>query len=141
HTRQEILSLRQDPTLSADLAAEYAKQNQSTIEQAIGRPLSRGDVYMAHFLGAGGATTFLKALATNGNTTAASLLPDAAAANPHIFYDSSGNAKTVSEIYQTVASQIEKVASAYGGSDTTSSGGTGSMSQDQLASAFAQVAG
>lgn len=113
--RQKILDLRQDPTLSADLAAEYAKQNQTEIEQSIGRPLSRGDLYMAHFLGAGGATEFLKALDTKGNTIAAKLLPDAAAANPSIFYDASGRAKTVGEIYQTVASKIEKDASAFGG--------------------------
>jgi hypothetical protein len=114
-TRQKILDLRSNPTLSADLAAEYSKQNQTEIEQSIGRPLSRGDVYMAHFLGAGGATEFLKALDTKGNTVAAKLLPDAAAANPSIFYDASGRAKTVGEIYQTVATKIEKDASAYGG--------------------------
>jgi len=113
--KQKILDLRQNPTLSADLAAEYAKQNQTEIEQALGRPLSRGDLYMAHFLGAGGATSFLKALDTKGNTIAANLLPDAAAANPGIFYDASGHAKTVGEIYQTVASKIEKDASAFGG--------------------------
>lgn len=113
--KQQILNLRSNPTLSADLAAEYAKQNQTEIEQSIGRPLSRGDVYMAHFLGAGGATEFLKALGTGGNTIATKLLPDAAAANPSIFYDASGRAKTVSEIYQTVATNIEKAASAFGG--------------------------
>jgi hypothetical protein len=112
--RQKILDLRQDPGLSADLAAEYTKQNKAEIEQAIGRPLSRGDLYMAHFLGAGGATEFLKALNTKGSTVAAKLLPDAAAANPTIFYDASGRAKTVGEIYQTVATKIEKDASAFG---------------------------
>ena len=116
--RQKILNLRSDPTLSAELAGEYSKQNQATIEQSIGRPLSRGDLYMAHFLGAGGATEFLKALDTKGNTVAAKILPDAAAANPSIFYDASGRAKTVGEIYQTVASKIEKDASAFSG-DTT----------------------
>src|SRR5579863_4600884 len=41
-TREKILDLRRDPALSANLAAEYVKQNQAEIEQAIGRPLSRG---------------------------------------------------------------------------------------------------
>jgi hypothetical protein len=118
--RQKILDLRHDPALSADLAAEYAKQNQTEIAQAIGRPLSRGDLYMAHFLGAGGATEFLKALDAKGNTIAAKLLPDAATANPSIFYDSSGRAKTVGEIYQTVAAKIEKDAAAFGGGSPTS---------------------
>jgi hypothetical protein len=114
-TKQKILDLRQDPTLSANLAAEYVKQNQSEMEQALGRPLSRGDLYMAHFLGAGGATQFLKALDSKGDTPAAQLLPDAAAANPSIFYDSSGRAKSVREIYQSVASKIEKDADAFAG--------------------------
>jgi hypothetical protein len=143
--RKKILDLRQDPTLSAELAGEYAKQNKNEIEQAIGRPLSRGDVYMAHFLGAGGATSFLKALDTKGNTVAAKLLPDAAAANPSIFYDASGRAKTVGEIYQTVASKIEKDASAFGGSDTTSTAANTNsappLSQDEIAAAFSEVSG
>jgi hypothetical protein len=138
--RKKILDLRQDPTLSAELAGEYAKQNKNEIEQAIGRPLSRGDVYMAHFLGAGGATAFLKTLDTKGNTVAAKLLPDAAAANPSIFYDASGRAKTVGEIYQTVASKIEKDASAFGGSDTTSTARQ-PLSQTEIAAAFSEVAG
>ena len=138
--RKKILDLRQDPTLSAELAGEYAKQNKNEIEQAIGRPLSRGDVYMAHFLGAGGATAFLKALDTKGNTVAANLLPDAAAANPSIFYDASGRPKTVGEIYQTVASKIEKDASAFGGSDTTSkTANSAPLSQDEIAAAFSEV--
>jgi len=114
-SRQKILDLRQDPAISASLAAEYAKQNQNEMEQSLGRPLSRGDLYMAHFLGAGGATQFLMALDSKGDTSAAKLLPDAAAANPSIFYDGSGRAKTVREIYQSVASKIEKDASAFAG--------------------------
>lgn len=118
--RQRILDLRSDPTLSAELAAEYAKQNAKEITQAIDRPLSGGDLYMAHFLGAAGATAFLKALDTKGDTIAAKLLPDAAAANPAIFYDSAGRAKTVGEIYQAVSAQIEKDAAAFDNADMPS---------------------
>ena len=114
-TRQKILDLRHDPAMSASLAAEYAKQNQNEMEHSLGRPLSRGDLYMAHFLGAGGATQFLKALDSKGDTPAAKLLPDAAASNPGIFYDGAGHAKTVREMYQSVASKIERDASAFAG--------------------------
>jgi hypothetical protein len=113
NTKQKILDLRQDPAISSLLAAEYAKQNQTEMEQSLGRPLSRGDVYMAHFLGAGGATQFLKALDSKGDMPAAKLLPDAAAANPGIFYDAAGHAKSVRDIYQSVASKIEKDASSF----------------------------
>jgi hypothetical protein len=115
NTKQKILDLRHDPAISSLLAAEYTKQNQAEMEQSVGRPLSRGDLYMAHFLGAGGATQFLKALDSKGDAPAAKLLPDAAAANPSIFYDGSGHARTVREIYQSVASKIEKDASAFAG--------------------------
>jgi hypothetical protein len=139
--RQKILDLRSDPTLSAELAAEYSKQNQTEIEQAIGRPLSRGDLYMAHFLGAGGASEFLKALDTKGNTIAAKLLPDAAAANPSIFYDASGRAKTVGEIYQNVASKIEKDASAFGGDAPTTSPSSSSFAVAAVAETLGSSSG
>lgn len=130
-TRQKILDLRSNPTLSAELAAEYAKQNQAELQQSLGRPLSRGDLYMAHFLGAGGAAEFLKALDTKGGTIAAKLLPDAAAANPSIFYDASGRAKTVGEIYTAVAGKIEKDADAFGGSPPATASSSFAIAQAQ----------
>jgi hypothetical protein len=144
-TKQKILDLRADPTISANLAAEYVKQNQATMEQSLGRPMSRGDLYMAHFLGAGGATQFLKALDSKGNTAAATLLPDAASANPSIFYDGSGHAKSVREIYETVASKIEKDADAFSnGAPSTlaaSSSASASPSKAYIVASMAQTLG
>jgi hypothetical protein len=140
-TKQKILDLRQDPAISACLAAEYAKQNQNEMEQALGRPLSRGDLYMAHFLGAGGATQFLKALDSKGDTAAAKLLPDAASANPSIFYDSSGRAKSVREIYQSVASKIVKDADAFAGGAPTSMALSNSPSKAFTVAAVAETLG
>src|SRR6185437_15464459 len=140
NTKQKILDLRQDPAISACLAAEYAKQNQAEIEQSLGRPLSRGDLYMAHFLGAGGATQFLKALDSKGDMPAAKLLPDAAAANPSIFYDGSGHAKSVRDIYQSVASKIEKDASAFGG-DTPSTLPSSSPAKSFAVASMAETLG
>jgi hypothetical protein len=109
--RKQILALRDDPSLSASLAGEYAKLNKDEVERALGHTVGRADLYMAHFLGAGGATTFLKALETNGATTAASLLPDAAASNRGIFYDGdTGRAKSVAEIYRALGGRIEQEA-------------------------------
>ena len=113
-TRQRILALRSDPALSASLAGEYAKQNQGEVERALGHPVGKADLYMAHFLGAGGATTFLKTLAAKGSTPAAQLLPDAAASNPGVFFDSAtGRAKSVAEIYRTLGARIEHNANAF----------------------------
>jgi hypothetical protein len=113
-TRQRILALRSDPALSASLAGEYARQNQGEVERALGRPVGKADLYMAHFLGAGGATVFLKALETKGSTPAAQLLPDAAASNHSVFFDgATGRAKSVAEIYHTLGGRIEHNATAY----------------------------
>src|SRR3954468_2483858 len=49
--RREILGLRNDPSVSAAMAAEFAKSNRAQLERDLGRPASATDLYMAHFLG------------------------------------------------------------------------------------------
>ena len=108
-SRQQILDLRRDPRLSAAFAAEYTKANAADLERALGRKVNHADLYMAHFLGAGGASRFLQAVGTDGNAIAAELLPEAAAANKAVFYDTStGAPKTVAEIYRAFAAKIEQ---------------------------------
>jgi hypothetical protein len=108
-TRQQILDLRTDPRLSAAFAAEYTKENKTEVEHALGRPVGNTDLYMAHFLGAGGATEFLKAMHGNAGAIAADLLPEAAAANHAVFYDNrTGAPRTVAEIYQGFADRFTK---------------------------------
>lgn len=114
-TRQRILDLRKDPRLSAALAADYTKQNKSELEQALGRPVGNAELYLAHFLGARGATSFLKAMRTAESTVAADLLPEAAAANRAIFYDASGAPRTLAQIYQSFANRINTEAQRYAG--------------------------
>jgi hypothetical protein len=107
--RRRILDLRNDPSLSASLAAEYARSNKEDLEKSLGRPISDTDLYIAHFLGAGGAATFLKNLRRNAKTSAASLFPEAAAANRSVFYNrKTGAARTVAEIYRSFASKLER---------------------------------
>lgn len=114
-TRQRILALRNDPMLSAALAGEYAKLNASVVERALGHKADPADLYMAHFLGPGGATAFLKALETHGSTPAAALLPEAAQNNRAIFYDDeTGRARSVAEIYQSLSGRINAAAASFG---------------------------
>ncbi|MDD2324948.1 MAG: transglycosylase SLT domain-containing protein [Alphaproteobacteria bacterium] len=98
--KKAILALRTDPEISASMAAELAKDNKEKLEQAVGGDVSATDMYMAHFLGSGGASTFLNALKNNPSAKAADLLPQAASANRSIFYDkTTGQAKSVGQIY------------------------------------------
>ncbi len=107
--RREILDLRKDPRVSAVIGAEFALSNKETLEENLGHRVGSTELYLAHFLGAAGASRFLKAIEKNAAAPAAQLLPDAAAANPTVFYDrGTGRARTVSEIYGNFSKSIEK---------------------------------
>ena len=120
--REGILDLRKDVKLSAALAAEYARANKGEIESALGRPAGNADLYLAHFLGAGGATALLKAVTHNGDAVGAALLPRAAVANRGVFYDESGQARTVAQIYQAFAQRIDGEAQRFSTADTRNAG-------------------
>jgi len=104
--RAQILSLRKDPTLSAYMAAEYTKDNEQQLKQNISGKVGKTELYLAHFLGAGGATQFLQAYEKTPNASAASVLPDAAAANPSVFYAKDGSALSLSQVYNQFASKF-----------------------------------
>lgn len=92
--RREILDLRFDAETAAALAGEFARENKAALEGALGRAIDAAELYAAHFLGAGGAKKLLSARA---DETAATLLPAAAAANRHVFYDGE-RARSVGEV-------------------------------------------
>ena len=106
-TRHHILALRKNPELAAAMAAEFASDNKEYLTDRVGGTIGRTELYMAHFLGAGGAAEFLEAKASNPQVKAASLLPEAAAANRSVFYDEKGKARTVSQIYDRFAVKME----------------------------------
>lgn len=105
--RRKILDLRNDPSLSAVMAAEYAKANRAQLEASLGRATNSTDLYMAHFLGASGATKFLNAVQKTPDRTGAELLPEAAAANRGAFYDKAGRALSVKKIYENYAAKFD----------------------------------
>jgi hypothetical protein len=112
--RLSILALRKDPRISAALAGEFAQDNKAEVERALGRPAQKTDLYLAHFLGAGGATELLKAIQKNGATPAADILPEAASANRAVFFDGrTGEPRTVADLYRNFSNKIEKNAIAY----------------------------
>lgn len=104
--RQQILDLRKYPEVASAMAAEHAADNQATLEAQLGRQVTSTDLYLAHFLGAGGAAKFLRAYDDNPGAAAASVLPAAAAANRYIFYDRSGAARSLAEVRQHFADKL-----------------------------------
>lgn len=106
--KRQILELRKDPKVSAVIGAEFALSNKDQLEGALGRKVGAGELYIAHFLGAGGATRFLKAVEKNANTPAAEMMPQAAAANRWVFYDrETGAPRSVGDIYKMFSRSIE----------------------------------
>lgn len=102
--RQQILALRKDPTLSARLAGVFTSENRSSLREALGRDPTGGELYIAHFMGAGGARELISQASNNPERSAASAFPDAASANRSIFFDSKGRARTTREVYARLVS-------------------------------------
>lgn len=118
--RQEILALRDDPALSAAMAAEYAQANGAKLRQELGREPLAGDLYLAHFLGPSGAVKFLTALEQSPDASAASVLPAAAEANKSVFYArDDGRALSVAEIHGRISDKIAAKVAAFAPSSTT----------------------
>lgn len=105
--RTAILALRHDAEAASLMAGEFARDNGRRIEARLGRAAGATDLYMAHFLGAGGATQFLKALAASPGAPAASVSPAAARANHSVFFGRDGHARSVAEVYQRFAAKLE----------------------------------
>jgi len=105
-TRTAILNLRNDPNAASMMAAEHASDNKDVLEGTLGRAANGTDLYMAHFLGIGGAKKFLSAMQNNPDGNAASLFPHAANANRSIFYAGNGRPRSLSAIYQRFADKL-----------------------------------
>lgn len=106
--RQQILDLRNHPETASVMAAEHAADNKARLESSLGREAQPVDLYLAHFLGVGGATKFLSVHDQNPGASAAALFPSAARANRSIFYDRAGNARSLSDIRNIFASRLQQ---------------------------------
>jgi hypothetical protein len=134
--KSAILNLRNNPEVSATMAAEFAADNQASLESSLGRGATGTDLYMAHFLGLAGAKSFLQTMQSNPGASGAAMFPAAARANRSIFYDAGGNARSLSDIYQRFAAKLDKGAAKVGATSLASDALDGSG-----ATAFAKTYG
>jgi len=105
--KAQIMKLREDPAMASNMVAAMTKDNANYLESSLGGKVGQTDLYMAHFLGLGGADKFLHARQENAMQPAANLFPAAANANRNVFYDASGRKKTVEEVYQFFAKKMD----------------------------------
>lgn len=103
--RQRLLDLRFDPKLSSLMAAEFANDNRDHLSRKLGLKANDTQLYLAHFLGAAGAESFLGALRRQPDLPAAELLPEAARANRAIFFDGD-RPRGLAEIYRQFDSRF-----------------------------------
>ncbi|SEO44094.1 Transglycosylase SLT domain-containing protein [Methylobacterium sp. ap11] len=112
--RARILDLRRDPSLSAVMAGEMLKRDSARIAARIGRDLTLGETYLAHFLGPDDAERFMAKVVEEPKAEAAALLPKPAKANRPIFYERVGRRKARSLTVAQVHDKFEAMMSTRG---------------------------
>jgi Transglycosylase SLT domain len=106
--RGQILKLRNNPTANAVMAGAFTKANAAYLAQKLGRQPSEGELYIAHFLGAGGAAKLITLSANDPNTKAVAYFGHAAHANPSIFYDrKTGAARTLAQVRDALTARYD----------------------------------
>ena len=135
--RAEILKLRNDPTANAVMAGAFTKANADYLATKLGRQPSEGELYIAHFLGAGGAARLISLAADNPNAKATDYFPHAANANASIFYDrATGRPRSLAQVrdvltarYDVARNDAVRAAQAASAAGATVSPGTLSVAQ------------
>lgn len=98
-----------DVKASTIIASEYIKDNRRALK-SVKSDVNAADLYMAHFLGTGGAR---KMLSAPPDAIAANIAPKAAAANKAIFYDNN-QPVTVGALYEKIKQKVSKKAKDFG---------------------------
>src|SRR5205823_3159740 len=94
----------------AAMAGVLTQSNSFKLVSAIGRRPSDNELYIAHFLGVGGAARLINANDNKPQADAAQMFPRAAAANRPIFYDKGGNARSVGGVYAELTRRYQSAA-------------------------------
>jgi len=108
--RSAILKLRDDPEAASAMAGVLTQSNSFKLTGKIGRRPTDGELYMAHFMGVGGAAKLIANAEDNPQASGARLFPNAAAANRSIFYERGGRARSVSEVYSELTKRYASAA-------------------------------
>lgn len=115
--RAAILNLRNDPEIASLMAAGLAEDNRAHLTPILGRQPDASELYLAHFLGAGGAGRFLSAMQSDPNQSAASLFRRPAATNRAVFYEPNGSARSLDGVMNYLGAKMDR-ALAMAGTET-----------------------
>lgn len=95
---------RTDPAQQERAMQRFTADNADYLSSK-GLPITPGNLYGAHFLGAGGAASFIPRAINNPDAPAAAFAPSAAASNRNVFYNRDGSPKTAGEVYSWFGGQ------------------------------------
>jgi hypothetical protein len=90
------------------MAAGLAEDNRARLAPILGREPDHAELYLAHFLGAGGAGRFLSELQTNPDQSAPALFARPAAANRAIFHAPDGSPRSLAQVMDVIAAKLER---------------------------------
>ncbi|WJR75955.1 transglycosylase SLT domain-containing protein [Bradyrhizobium sp. NP1] len=108
--RQSIMKLRDDPQAASAMAAVLTQSNSFKLTGMLGRRPTDSELYMAHFMGVGGAAKLIANAEDNPQASAARLFPNAAASNRSIFFERDGRARNVYEVYSVLTQRYAAAA-------------------------------
>lgn len=135
-------SMRLDPRLQAITGAIFIKSNYDMLGKVLSRPVTDTDIYIAHFLGPGGARKFLKA---DPNALGYQVFKEEYKSNITIFFVDGETSKprTIAQIYKIFSDKIAQFRIG-AGKDVTSgpqqAGKDGTaITQEQMEKAQAQA--
>ncbi|WP_247967921.1 lytic transglycosylase domain-containing protein [Bradyrhizobium sp. 195] len=126
--KRSIMKLRDDPDAASAMAGALTQSNSFKLTGLLGRRPSDSELYMAHFMGVGGAAKLIANAEDNPQAVGARLFPNAASANRSIFYERDGRARSVSEVYSVLDARYASAANSkttrgamamYGGTPST----------------------
>ena len=137
--RTAILKLRDDPAAASAMAGVLTRSNSFRLTGKIGRRPTDGELYMAHFMGVGGAAKLIGNAEDNPRASGARLFPNAAAANRSIFYERGGRARSVSEVYSVLTQRYASAANSPATRTAMASVGVMPASQVAVAAAATPV--
>jgi hypothetical protein len=106
--RAQILKLRENPEVASLMAGALAARNAAELAPTLGREPTSGELYAAHFLGAGGARRLIALKGAHPNAPADAAFPEAARANRPIFYRADGSPRTTQEVYAVLTARHDR---------------------------------
>ncbi len=98
--KDKILELRKDPKISSMMAAEFTAENKEFLKNNTNSKIGSTELYLAHFMGARGASNFINERMEKGSEAASDLFIKEARANKNVFFDNTtGKARSLDEVY------------------------------------------